>query len=720
LVVESTAQIFEETYEKVPAPGPDTPRVLFRSSLVISREVEDALCDHAKKWYTRLDQELGREDTSMSGFDNMGAFFSNMRQNIRQRGERRFFEKRLLFQRIAENNMDHRAEMDPESIFGKSNLVVPLARTIASKMGARAIRYFFDTDPWFAQYPVGGDGDKKLAQQLQRLTEVKFQDSGSTDAMRRAVTQSFIINETVMKVTQVHDQELYRETIVCAVDGAGNPLEAADGEPILPTDTFSMIEDPAKPGSGQMLMILDRDKQTPVEDPAALNFQEVTVDRQVTHYSGPRAAQIHWRDFLCPLNAPTVQEAECVIHVIERTASQIVQTYVQATGGKERLEEIQRAVEAVRDGLQGSNFSKSGERAGRAELGETVDPESSEAVSEYGEFYIRYDADGDMIAEDIMLVMNLRTGFPIYYDYVANVTADKRRPFIVIRPKAVINRWYGSGAIEQFELHQETVDLMVNRRNFNQSGSGRVIQWRPHLTLEGEANPNLEFNWGMTLTPKPGVDMEDVLKVTYIEDNKSQNLTQELEFFLQLAMNESGVQHANDGNTAGADSTKLATGIRNIEKSGQELFGVVLAELDGGASWGITGVTQAFTTTLYANLDDEETFDFFEGEFVIPATVAAADVKKLRMNVRTLLTRYKEEQVLASSTQATVLVEKFYSMVGPLQELLAGMFRDQLRALQVARADDYIVPQLGPLIAPQPTPAVGGVGKPSKQADSLL
>jgi len=721
VVFESTAEVFEDHHANIPPPSADSPQVLFRSSLVLSREKEDLLCSHARRWYERLDESMGREDTSLAGVDSMGAFFTNLLSNVSQRGERRFFEKRLLYQRIAENNMDHRAEMYPDSIFGKSNLVVPLARRIQTQQAARAINYFFGTDPWFSQYPVGGDDDKKLAQQLQKLTEAKFQDSGSIDALRRAVNHSFIVGEAVMKVTQVHDQEFYRETLVCAVDGAKNPLVAADGEVITPADTFSMVENPAMPGSGEMVSILDRDKQTPVDDPAALQFEEVTIDRQITHYRGPRASQVHWRDFLCPINAPSVQEAECCIHVIERTPSQIVQTYVQATAGaKETLEQIQRAVGAVQDGLGGTDISTTGDRGARPELGETVDQQGPEKVSEYGEFYLRFDADGDLVQEDIMLVMNLRTGFPIYYDYVANVTANKKRPFIVIRPKAVLNRWYGQGAIEQFELHQETVDLMVNRRNFNQSGSGRVVFFNAANTLEGEVDPDLKFNWGGVYTPKPGVKMEDIIRVEYIEDNKSQNLTQEIEFFQQMAMNESGIANTNDANVAGMDSTKLATGIRNIEKSGQEIFSVVIAELDGGVSWGITGVVQTFTDTLYANMDDEENFDFFEGEFMLQASVAASDVKNLRMNVRTLLSKYRDEQVIASSEQATMLIEKFYSMPGPLQQILAGMFKDQLRALQIARADEYVVPQMGPLLAPQGMPNTQPVGNRPKQAEPLL
>ena len=74
--------------------------------------------------------------------------------------------------------------------------------------------------------------------------------------------------------------------------------------------------------------------------------------------------------------------------------------------------------------------------------------------------------------------------------------------------------------------------------------------------------------------------MADAIAVFYIDHNKFENLTQEIEFTMQTAMNESGVHHANDAQAAGMDSAKLATGVRNIEKSGQELFAMPISEIE--------------------------------------------------------------------------------------------------------------------------------------------
>jgi hypothetical protein len=305
-----------------------------------------------------------------------------------------------------------------------------------------------------------------------------------------------------------------------------------------------------------------------------------------------------------------------------------------------------------------------------------------------------------------MLVMDITTGYPLFYNFVGNMTEDGLRPFRKICPSPVDGRWFGQGAVEMFERHQQIIDLLINRRNVAQGEAGRVTFWKPELTIEGEQNKGLKLTWGKTYTPRANAKHEDILKVIYLDDNKFDKLTEEMESHLQFALNESGVQHANDANMAGMDTTKLATGIRNIEKSGQEMFGVYISELEGG----ISAAADAFVACLYANLEEEETFVTFNGNVPMELTIAARDVKHLRFNVQVLLSRYKEEQVIASSSQAIVVLKEYYALPPQLQQLLAQFYTDMLTAFQVKNAESFIQPQqfsvpiAGPTSTPQAPP----------------
>jgi hypothetical protein len=663
------------------------PRTLFPSELILTRQQEDAMCLFAQAGFRTLNLELGRDESATDGSIPMFLATEGRRTQDTLSTAKKFMCKRSTFLLVERNDMEWRRRLNPDAIFAQSNLTVPLSRRIAGQKAARAVNYFFGTDPWLALHAIGAS-DLELSKKLQRLLDIKMIESGSLAAIRRGVASAFVLGESVMKVTKARRSKRFREMARVAVDPAGNPWLAGDGGPISETDLF--IDDPA---TGQS--VLKRDPKTP--HPAGgqpLIFTDVLIDQEVVTYEGPEVTKVHFRDFLCAENATDLQSAPMIIHMMERSASSIAETYLAS--GDRSMSGIQKAVSLIQSALTNTTAAKGGASGPRAEYAQYEPSQAAEPTTEYGEFYFHFDADGDGVTEDIFLFMDPKTGVPIYYNYVANTTDDHQRPFYPITPSPVEGRWWGQGEIERFESHQTNIDLQYNRRNHNQSGAGRVVFWNRAATVEGDTDPNLKLNWGRTYTLKNGQTMDDALKVFYISDNKFDYLKDEVEFTLQMAMNESGVQHANDAQAAGMDSAKLATGVRNIEKSGQEMFALPISELESC----LTPIVQCFNTTLFAGLKDEETFLYFEGEVPQEMVVAARDVAGLRFNIQVLLTRFREEQVLQSTSQAALLIREFYGYMPELQMIMAPLYRDMLKSLQIQRADQYIIPMGSPLTAP--------------------
>jgi hypothetical protein len=191
-------------------------------------------------------------------------------------------------------------------------------------------------------------------------------------------------------------------------------------------------------------------------------------------------------------------------------------------------------------------------------------------------------------------------------------------------------------------------------------------------------------------------------------------------------MNESGIANANDGNVAGMDTTKLATGIRNIEKSGQELFSLFLGHLEPGVSETLTKMVKV----LFANLDKMEVYRYFEdgeaggegSEGMIE--INPGEIANLEMDTRILLSRYRGEQVIESNARVIELVEKFDSFSYERQLTIAPTFIQMAKQFQCSEAERLFVP-IQPIADPSGRPldargmASSAASRPRQAATNL-
>lgn len=690
------------------ADGQDLPRIPFPTSYLLSGQQEKDLIEHALRRLRELEDELGRSCTGDSNW------YESI--DYSELGRRSFLGKRQLYEMLYHNQVDWRPHL-LGGIFNDSNLIVPLSRRIVRQMVARANNYFFATDPWFAVYPVGV-ADRELASDIERYTRFKFDQSRQKHVLELAVELAFVRGEAVVKTTYESREQLYQEQASVLVDEQGADILDASGDYIVETDLWvAETETEINPQTGQPgaplptgRMVLKRDGVTP--KPAKMIFQSKLITRKITHFKGAESAIVFYKDFLCPLNAPSVQDADCIVHLYDMPVMRLADMYQRKAmldmSNEESMRATQRAVELIRNMAFESGRPKAFKNQNRPELGEdTGTTERTEPVVEIAEFHLRYDANGDGIMEDIMLVIDRKNQVPIFYDYEANVTPDGLRPFDVVRINEVDGRWHGIGAMEMFESSQEIVDLLVNRWNFSQSRAARVDLWSPHNTVEGDSNKNLQLNWGRTYTPKPGKTAKDILEFVTLPDVKHEALKNMFEFFMQMATNESGVANANDARAVGLDTAELATGVRNIEKSGQEMFSLYLSHLEPG----LQSIIQRAMGLIFANLDQEEVFVFFEGDKQSFGMIRPEDVQDLELNVSLLLTRYRGEQLLQSSMQAANLVTQFYSHLPEIQVRVAPLYRDMLKALQINFADEIIVPLAAPPMGTGPSGTAPGTPK---------
>lgn len=708
-------EVGEEQYQPDDGVSPLMP---FGTSLVLDRDREREMVEWAMTRKDEIEGEMGRDlcgggewwgESGIAAYDPEGT----------NRPEQSWMGKRILFDKTFKNEMDFRPFL-LGGIFRESNLVIPIARRICRQMIARAVSYFFGTSPWFSIYPVGAM-DKDRADKADRYIKWKIGQAKLQRIEEQAVERAFVLGEAVVKTTWKRKEQIYQTRATVLVDEAGMDILGADGDYITENDEW-VIDAAVDDATGTMvesgLMILKRDGKTP--KPMALIWQEKLITRRKVQYRGPESSIMHTMDFLCPLDAESVQDADCVIHLYDRHLIDIADEWMKAipldAPAQQRLELKRRAVRVLRDlsasteggSAQDSSAVDASTHAGRSR------PQSTPKVK-IAEFYIKYDADGDGILEDVFLVVDTQSRTPIFYDYTPNVTPDGSRPYSVVRVNEIPGRWYGMGAIEMMNPSQQIVDLWMNRKNYATSNAGRIDLWNAQNTLEGRNNPNLELNWGGTYTPSPNKKAEDIIESVYLQDNIGEALMEMIQFVMQMMTLESGVANANDGNAAGLDTTKLATGVVNIEKSGQELFGLFLGHLDPGVS----DVLKKNVNLIMVNLDSMEVYRYFEsgeggegsGEF---QQIDPGDIANLEIDTKILMTKHRGAEILESNIRSISVVKDYYAQPYEVQVQTRQMFIDVLKSLQIQNADKVIVP-----IQPTMPPTGGGMPNPTETAKAM-
>jgi hypothetical protein len=675
--------------QEAPAGGPT---VVFRSDLVLTVDQESRLVNHCLEWYRILCDELGRNQYE-EGTDEI---VYGSRDSLGP-DQLKFFQKRARYARMAKADFSHRKVAG--TIFDTSNLSAPVVRRVATQLSARLVKYFFGTDPWLAVQAIGA-ADKETADALNRLVTLKMRANNNQAHCRRAISTALDLGEAVLKTTFKRRKTRFSRQETVLVDTRTNAIVVdSEGAPVLPTDKWVAI-DPNDPTSN---LVLRRDPSTVHPGLQFVREELRSIEGEDEHYAGPSIRPVYYRDFLCPRTAETIDEAPCVIEVNNLSLTDVMDQFSDMLGAPGSEDTIKRLRAAM-----GGDDTIGGASAVRPELAEDEQPTNNDANQEVLEFGVQFDAEGDGLAEQLYVAICLKTRQPIFYNYLANVTDDGKRPWTAIVPRPVEGRWYGIGLYEQHECYQDQIDLQLNRRNVSQGAAGRITMWQPQNTLEGQMNPDLQLNWGRTYTLAPGKKSEDTVSVVYLTDNKFEQLTKEIEFWTQLLMNESGVANANDSYVSGLDTSKLATGIRNIEKSGQELTGVYISEVEGC----IAELVEKFLRVLVANIEDNQLIEIFDSNVPRSLTLAKSDITDLQFNVEVLLTRYKEEQSLASNQAAVATIRDYYGLPPALQQILRPFYVDLLSSYQVKEPEQYIVPQMVPLLPPQ-----GGAAPPPVPSD---
>jgi hypothetical protein len=192
-----------------------------------------------------------------------------------------------------------------------------------------------------------------------------------------AVELAFMRGECIVKTTHASKEQIYRSLAKVLVDPTGKDILAQDGDYILETDAFDtkIISDEAGNPVG-MQTVLRRDGVT--EMPATPIYEEKIITRKATIMRGPDVGLVYFKDFICPLNAPSVDEADIVAHFYDVPVATLSDLYQRKNlldmSTEQSVLATKSAIELIRSLAGESGTPKAGISQARPSVGRQPKP----------------------------------------------------------------------------------------------------------------------------------------------------------------------------------------------------------------------------------------------------------------------------------------------------------------------------------------------------------
>ena len=588
------------------------------------------------------------------------------------------------------------------AVFAKSNESLNMVGSGVDFIRARIMEEIFGSAPWFLAEPQSASGhDPVLANQVTKHLRWKLgpDQIGFEAVSSDLLTQACKLGECVAKICHKTDEEIFeRLASVLWDERADAPVLGPDGEPILQTSGASPL--------------------------AGYCWKEQLVSERVVRYTGAKAVPLHYKEFYCPLNAPSIHEADFVAHMTSLRLSELcrhlgttldaVNPPAAPVGSQPENpgDFLAWALRRIRQESAETDSLQPLPGEGKENVAPEADPEFRLV-----EAYFRFDARGDGQPCRVFLMMAYDFNVPIFWDYIANVTPRGRYPFEALAINKEPHRWYGKSWFKKYEKFQRLIDKLLNQILYRNELAANPVKFRrKEAVLQWQDDQPFEIGPDKVFDLNDGYTAEDALQTAKIPELDSQT-----KFLLETVIanwrTRSGVATATQGTFGGLPAERTATGINQIVNSGTAL----LRPLAMDVKRGLEAVLRQVVEYQYACQEEDETFTSVEGDARILETLIADRVRELEFDVELTLTRAKQARSLDSAKLAVDFFGKFLALPDAFKSVAAPLFTTVYKSLEIDNADDYFQQivniarrEMQPASAPS---AASAASAPSAQSD---
>lgn len=576
----------------------------------------------------------------------------------------------------SEDNFEWRGKLGeedpskPTAIFGLQNDSLNMIGGFKEYMTARTSDDLLGSMPFFSASPEGKN-DKILADTLQKHAEWRINRADLVSAFLDAINIGYTTGEGVIKVT--NDQKtLYSER-------STNVLITMDGEFIL-THNGDYIEDSTP-------IIEEQDETTAtmrvfpegmpeIDLSEGFDYKQIYIPETINQGDALTAHVLHHRDFLCPITASDPQTADFVAHLFDMP---VAQAKAKWKIDKETLDFLSKE----------NSQPKSEENKPNQDSDEQAEPiidspDSDNAIAQFAECYLQTTIAGNLTKIFVIVAVSARK--IIYIDYLANVTPKGITPFFAVRPFPQLRRWWGRGMFELYAYAQEFIERHLNYiSHANRYHSNPVLAVQRGNIINASDGEDITISPGATIELKTGKTLAETIEVFAFPslDEKTWDI---LELMMQSVQLRSGVTSASQGGIDAMPQNSTATGVNAILNAGNVISKLPIRHIRQA----LEEATKFSVMTIYANLDEDETFSYLEGENAKILSLSRKDIQDIEMNIKMTMNRFRQREQAESANAAIQAINMYIQTPEPEKDAVRPLYISALKAHGIDDADRVV------------------------------
>jgi len=570
----------------------------------------------------------------------------------------------------------------PDSIFEKSNMSIPLTSLVVDHFMARAEDEITGTSPYF-KFEAQGAQDENTAEAFDKYFNWKIEDRAETrERLEESYLHVFIQQAAVLKAVYEEDVSMWYDHERNALfNNELQDFEQLPGQgPIIEGESQFFTEMDQMTGQPATRLVDDPSFQL---IPGVHQFQPFPegVPTQMVRYKGPRSEVIDSDRFLCPSTAESVEKADIVVEIYDKDLRWARDMFLE----REWFSFGDYLNNVKKDANPRSENDRNTERI--EDL--TFDSDHNPSVPII-ECWLKRDVLGTGEPQEFCVFVDTETEKIIYYEYMAKLTPDNRLPYNVVSIGRERNRWCGSSLPERIEIFQNYVDKQFNCQSYRNELAANPITCVNSQAVEDEPE-DIELYAGKIFEVKDQYTAEDFMSFVAVPnvDQKTQELIDFVFGIVQLWL---GVSNMAQGDYQALAPANTATGVEATLREASKIGRRWMRRIVKGFEGHLTKLVQISMSTM----DQEEVFEYMEGDVREFATMTKEWIEKVAINTKVILSQDQGQRAIEKANLALQTQERFFQSPPEMRPFMRPMLKRILDAMGYENTDELLPPEAPP------------------------